>query len=227
MESEMTWERDRESVSESSETLRRIGKMSSSSPPHILEPSPAPDDILPLSSSGVKLDEPLLRRFCVAKSFRCNICDKKFSTKFELTSHSEFVHDGKKPFMCNTCDAKFWKKQALNTHVAAIHEGKKRWKKPFKCDTCNAKFTAKQSLNYHFAAVHEGKNHSNVVLVMLPLNKKVIWINTSPQFMKERNSNATLVMLALQKRLIWINTSPRFMEKENHSNVALVRLALQ
>ena len=44
--------------------------MSSASPPPVNEPSA--DDILPVSSSGVKLDEPLLRRFCVAKSFRCD-----------------------------------------------------------------------------------------------------------------------------------------------------------
>jgi len=42
--------------------------MSSSSPPPVLETSN--DDLVPVSSSGVKLDEPLLRRFCVAKSFR-------------------------------------------------------------------------------------------------------------------------------------------------------------
>eukprot|EP00106_Octopus_bimaculoides_P006481 XP_014773923.1 PREDICTED: zinc finger protein 568-like [Octopus bimaculoides] len=47
------------------------------------------------------------------KPFRCDICGKSFSKKYELTRHKP-VHTGEKPYHCNICGASFSRREAVS-----------------------------------------------------------------------------------------------------------------
>ena len=55
----------------------------------------------------------------------CSICQANFSTRGNLKSHIDAVHDGKKPHKCSECDCSYSQKGTLNRHIKAVHEGKK------------------------------------------------------------------------------------------------------
>ena len=101
--------------------------------------------------------------------FKCNFCDKEFSTAASLTSHRwqhtkpfqcesckiRFAskgnlvihrrrHTGDRPFACNLCDSKFTTKGNLKRHLQS-HSGVK----PYACTQCDGRFTEKKSLKIH------------------------------------------------------------------------------
>ena len=39
--------------------------------------------------------------------FSCQVCDKKFKTKYTLRSHEKVVHSDNMPFKCSKCDNRF------------------------------------------------------------------------------------------------------------------------
>ena len=55
----------------------------------------------------------------------CDICNKSFGTKTNLSRHVEKFHEGKRDFKCNLCDARFADNSRLNRHVTAVHESAK------------------------------------------------------------------------------------------------------
>ena len=87
------------------------------------------------------------------KPFQCEICSKRFPTKFKLNLHIASVHEGKKSFTCTECGKNFSRKDKLKDHKTKVHEGKK----PFKCQVCDIGFAKKKSLNRHLETIHEGK----------------------------------------------------------------------
>ena len=55
------------------------------------------------------------------KTFKCEICDKKFSQKVNINIHYSSVHEGKKTFKCNICDKCFSRKIFMDRHIASVH----------------------------------------------------------------------------------------------------------
>ena len=54
--------------------------------------------------------------------FSCDICDKKFTYKWNLESHKA-IHSGEKSFKCETCGSAFFRLSDLKKHTK-IHTGK-------------------------------------------------------------------------------------------------------
>ena len=89
------------------------------------------------------------------KQHTCEICDKSFTTKGNLTTHRKTVHSGEKRFSCDHCNKCFSTKQSLNDHINT-HTGER----PHTCSVCSKSFTQHSGLTRHMAAVHEGVRYS-------------------------------------------------------------------
>ena len=99
-----------------------------------------------------KIDQNIDVLYKELKKFNCNICDYKFTRKFDLRKHIENVHEGMKPFKCNTCDYETSRNDCLKKHIESVHEGTKA----FKCNICKYETAQKPSLGRHIKSVHEG-----------------------------------------------------------------------
>jgi len=87
------------------------------------------------------------------KSFFCDSCDYKTTTKENLRIHTKSIHEGIK-HPCDQCDYKATQKSSLNIHKQSIHEGI-----TYPCDKCDYKAKTKSKLKIHTRGVHEGLRH--------------------------------------------------------------------
>lgn len=120
-----------------------------------------------------------------ATKFKCNVCDKPFSTRGNLTRHMKQFHavinneteaKTEKNFCCETCGEKFSFKGNLTRHKvnkhtkkddavnvqeshAIINNGTKvKVEKKYCCDVCSLKFTSKGNLARHIKEKHFNNN---------------------------------------------------------------------
>ena len=93
--------------------------------------------------------------------FKCEICEKSFSTKGSKKLHITAVHGEVNIFACNVCSKTFREKKNLTSHIKNLHnEGPKK----HKCESCEKSFTHGGGLKYqrHFMKY---KEITNVILV--------------------------------------------------------------
>ena len=81
--------------------------------------------------------------------FKCQTCDKRYSSKKSLNLHMN-IHDELKTLKCDICLKFFVSKSLLNRHYRT-HTGKK----PFACKACNKTFARKDHLVRHQATHSE------------------------------------------------------------------------
>merc|ERR1719483_282763 len=87
-------------------------------------------------------EEELATHNC-SKRYKCRLCQRLFSTKHELKSHS-YIHSGEKPHMCDFCGKEFRQRATLDRHKLT-HESKRN----YDCDICHKKFKFKHYLVSH------------------------------------------------------------------------------
>ena len=60
------------------------------------------------------------------KKFKCEICKKEITGKYNFKVHIENVHEKLKKYKCDKCDKNFTQKIGLKLHSTAIHEKMKK-----------------------------------------------------------------------------------------------------
>uniref|UniRef100_A0A182NXF3 C2H2-type domain-containing protein n=1 Tax=Anopheles dirus TaxID=7168 RepID=A0A182NXF3_9DIPT len=86
------------------------------------------------------------------RSYRCEICDKTFSTKQSLNVHANLHTQNARPFSCETCEETFNRLGTLKRHTAAQHEKQKH---AFHCPYCTGKtFRWLHNCRTHIKAFH-------------------------------------------------------------------------
>lgn len=72
------------------------------------------------------------------KAFECDMCGKRFSSKFSLVNHfSTHTPLDSRAYKCSLCRSSFGKERILRVHVQATHNSKTG--ENFPCDKCNKK----------------------------------------------------------------------------------------
>lgn len=85
----------------------------------------------------------------------CNLCGKKFKTKYILKNHLYNVHSDDKPWKCDICPATFKNQGNLRAHVMT-HTGEK----PFACEICDYRTVSQSKLDSHmFQHTKANKKH--------------------------------------------------------------------
>ncbi|MGI4752177.1 MAG: C2H2-type zinc finger protein [Janthinobacterium lividum] len=91
-------------------------------------------------TSGNSRPERIISIPGVVKPFVCNICNKRFKRKIELTIHTR-KHKGEDPFKCDVCGVQYSCASSLIIHHTRVHVAYKT----FSCKICKIQFTRKWS----------------------------------------------------------------------------------
>ena len=105
------------------------------------------------------------------KNYKCDSCDKSFSSEGHLKRHVNTNHEQKKDLIqlhttnesqkedynCESCSKSFKNKYRLKNHIHTVHEGHK----DFKCESCSKLFSHAHRLKGHIKKIHEGNEDHN------------------------------------------------------------------
>ena len=83
--------------------------------------------------------------------YKCKICDKAFSSKYNIKRHYENVHEENnqdKAYNCTLCDYKTNRKDGLKEHFEWHHGGS------LTCDICRRTFNTTGKLKLHMERIH-------------------------------------------------------------------------
>ncbi|ODM88059.1 putative zinc finger protein [Orchesella cincta] len=82
------------------------------------------------------------------RQFRCELCEKSFTTKQNLDSHTR-SHLNEKPYQCSICKIRYGASSSVK-HCLDRHHNIRR----FKCNVCPRAFSFKGKLRNHYLSIH-------------------------------------------------------------------------
>lgn len=86
----------------------------------------------------------------LSQSINCDICNKKYKTRFMLLRHLRKVHNGNLLLSCEYCGKSLKYRQTLEAHIRAFHLKQGNTV----CNICDKPFFKKSSLMIHKIRVH-------------------------------------------------------------------------
>lgn len=101
-----------------------------------------------------------------AASYKCNICDRMFLLKSQLTNHTKKIHLMERNHVCSECGQGFYQKQYLKEHMIK-HNGERI----HKCDVCNKAYARKKTLREHMRIHNNDRRHKCEVCSMAFVQK--------------------------------------------------------
>ncbi|XP_055609721.1 transcription factor grauzone-like [Uranotaenia lowii] len=84
------------------------------------------------------------------EKFRCDICQKSYSSKHYLDLHNLKIHSVDQPFKCEKCEQRFPKEYLLKAHLVTHVQAE--------CNICNKVLASVNSLRNHISIVHNGES---------------------------------------------------------------------
>uniref|UniRef100_A0A7S0BTM7 C2H2-type domain-containing protein n=1 Tax=Rhodosorus marinus TaxID=101924 RepID=A0A7S0BTM7_9RHOD len=85
------------------------------------------------------------------RPFKCEMCDRTYSTKGNLVVHLRTVHFGEKRFPCEHCKRGFATKFGRDRHMHMVHLNER----PFRCSSCEKTFKTKNCVRRHVRLSHD------------------------------------------------------------------------
>ena len=130
----------------------------------------------------------------------CDICGKKYVTKFTLETHMK-IHYGIKDQVCFICKKSFTAKANLDAHVINVHTNEH-----YSCDICEKQLKNKRSLTRHKKRCEERSRQF--------LEKKSQ--SQQPVFKKRLQSQQTFLKKRSESQQPLFMTLDTFLDAENH-----------
>ena len=84
----------------------------------------------------------------IKKKYKCNQCEKGYTTQGSLTVHKAKEHEGKR-YPCDYCNHQAKEAGALQNHLDAKHNGI-----VYQCDECPFESSSKNNLRRHKSSMH-------------------------------------------------------------------------
>ena len=134
------------------------------------------------------------------KSFLCDICGKRYVTKFTFETHMK-IHYGIKDQVCFICKKSFTAKANLNCHVRNVHTNEH-----YSCDICEKQLKNKRSVTRH------KKRCEKRSLQFLEKKSQ----SQQPLFEKRSQSQPTLLKKRSESQQPLFMTLDTFLDAENH-----------
>ena len=107
----------------------------------------------------------------------CNVCGKRFYSRYKLAQHKR-IHEAPKArsrirhFECSFCTKKFYNRSALTDHTR-IHTGEK----PFSCHICSKTFTQQSTMKAHLRVHSKERRFSCDICQRKFIHRSSLWVH--------------------------------------------------
>ena len=129
-------------------------------------------------------------------SYKCKLCDKVYSNKWNCRRHIHYTHMNKSGYTCEICHNRYRDRSDYQEHMTVIHQGPGG----YKCEFCDKVLMSKRSLKEHIS-VHTGQYRYHCVECSRGFNR----LNEYQQHMSKDHgvtiSNISAAVVALSSTI--------------------------